>query len=214
MTEPATEQIEIGGQGEPGAGHTRRPRLLALSGLGIVLIVGLLLAMSQGAIAASFTIAGVAGKLSADRFVAQGVAQYPAVERTEDAAVPVFTSGFRQAQAANFCFSVPVIDLAGVGPVVLRIATPGAEGFQADNVLTTAEQIDGDLVQRNVELGRDAGELDKGPADATGQPGGFGQQSDTLEANNLRIVTRSVTAGTLRLNQARIALGAQERECY
>jgi hypothetical protein len=182
--------------------------------LGIVLIAGLLLAMAQGAIAASFTIAGVAGKLSADRFVARGVAQYPAVERTEERSVPVFTSGFRQAQAANFCFSVPVIDLAGVGPVVLRITTPGAEGFQADNLLTTAEQIDGDLVQRNVELGRDAGELDRGPADAKGQPGGFGLQSDTLEVDNIRIITRSVTAGTLRLDQVRIALRAQEQECY
>ncbi|MDD7925184.1 DUF6230 family protein [Actinomycetospora chibensis] len=214
MNEPATEQLEIGRSGEPPVGHTRRTRLLALSGLGIVLIAGLLLAMAQGAIAASFTIAGVAGKLSADRFVAQGVAQYPAVQNTEEAAVPVFTSGFRQAQAANFCFSVPVVDLAGVGPVVLRITTPGAEGFQADNLLTTAEQIDGDLVQRNVELGRDAGELDKGPAEATGRPGGFGLQSDTLEVDNIRIITRSVTAGTLRLNQVRIAIRAQERECY
>jgi hypothetical protein len=214
MTEPATERLEIGGRGEPEAGHVRRPRLLALSGLGIVLIAGLLLAMAQGAIAASFTIAGVAGKLSADRFVAQGVAQYPALERTEEAAVPVFTSGFRQARAANFCFSVPVADLPGVDPVVLRIATPGAEGFQADNLLTTAEQIDGDLVQRNVELGRDAAELDRGPTEARGQSGGFGLQSDTLEVTNIRIITRSVTAGTLRLDQVRIALGAQERECY
>ena len=214
MTEPAMQELGLDRRGEPAAGHIRRPHLAALAGVGVALIAVLLLAMAQGAIAASFTIAGVAGKLSADGFLARGAAQYPALEHAEKAAVPVYTSGFRQAQAANFCFSVPVLDLTALGPVVLRIATPGAQGMQAGDLVTTAEQINGDLVQHNVELGRDASELDKGPADAEGQSGGFGLQSDTLEVDNLRIITRSVTAGTLRLNQVRIAIGAQERECY
>lgn len=213
MTEPATEKIAIGDRGEPVGGHTRRRRLFAFSGLGLTLVAGMLLAMTQGAFAASFTIAGVAGKLSADYFSAQGVAQYGSLEKTDDSAVPVVTSGFRRAQIANFCFSVPVLDLGG-DPVVLRINTPGPQGFQADDLVTTAEQITGDLVQRNFQLGRDAAQLDKGPAEAKGQPGGFGLQSDTLDVANIRIVTRTVTAATLRLDQVRIAIGTQERECY
>jgi hypothetical protein len=215
MTEPATEKLAIAGRGEPAGGHTRRRRLLGFSGLGIALVAGMLLAMTQGAFAASFTIAGVAGKLSADRFSAQGVAQYGSLEKTDDSAVPVVTSGFRRAQIANFCFSVPVVDLGGgLDPVVLRIATPGPQGFQADDLVTTAEQITGTLVQRNFQLGRDAAQLDKGPAEAKGAPGGFGLQSDTLDVDGIRIVTRTVTAATLRLDQVRIAIGTQERECY
>lgn len=214
MTAPATREIPAQQAGDLEGGHTRRRRLLALSGLGVVLVVALLVAMAQGAIAASFTISGVLGKLSADGFVARGVAQYGAVLRTDDAAVPVLTAGFKQAQAANFCVSVPVSELPGVGPVVLRIATPGARGFQADDILVSAEELTGDIVQRNVELGRDAAQLDKGPAEAKGRAGGFGLQSDTLEIANFRQRVRTVTAGTLRLNQVRIAIGASERECY
>lgn len=214
MTEPATREIPSQHAGDPQGGHTRRLRLLALAGLGLVLIVGLLVAMTQGAFAASFTLAGVTGKLSSDRFVARGVAQYGSIERTDKGAVPVLTSGFRQAQAANFCFSAPVADLPGVGPVILRLSTPGPQDFQADDLLTTQQQLTGDLVQHNFELGRDASELDKGPAEAKGQSGAFGLQTDTLEFDRLRIITRSVTAATLRLSDVRIAVGVQERECY
>lgn len=195
-------------------GRTRPGRLLALSAVGLALTGGLLLAMANGAIAATFTVSGALGKLSADNFVGTGVAQYGAVERTADGATPVLTAGFRQARAANFCVSFPVTDLPGVGPVVLRIATPGAEGFRADDLLVSLDELSGDLVQRNVEIGRDASELDKGPADATGTPGGFGLQSDTLEIANFRNRPRAITAATLRLDQVRIAVGAQERECY
>lgn len=208
--------MTIGGGDEAPAprGRTRPGRLLALSALGLALAGGLLLAMANGAIAATFTVSGALGKLSADNFVGQGVAQYGSVERTADGATPVLTAGFREARAANFCVSFPVTDLPGVGPVVLRIATPGAEGFRADDLLVSLDELSGDLVQRNVEIGRDAAELDKGPAEATGLPGGFGLQSDTLEIANFRNRPRAITAATLRLDQVRIAVGAQERECY
>lgn len=170
--------------------------------------------MANGAIAATFTVSGAPGKLSADNFVGQGVAQYGSVEHTADGATPVVTAGFREAHAANFCVSFPVTDLPGVGPVVLRIATPSAEGFQADDLLVSLDELSGDLVQRNVEIGRDASELDKGPAEAKGLPGGFGLQSDTLEIANFRNRPRAITAATLRLDQVRIAVGAQEREGF
>ncbi|MFG1638521.1 DUF6230 family protein [Pseudonocardia alni] len=195
-------------------GRTRPGRLLALSAVGLALIGGLLLAMAQGAIAATFTVSGALGKLSADNFVGQGVAQYGAVERTAEGQTPVLTAGFREARAANFCVSFPVTDLPGVGPVVLRIATPGSEGFRAEDLLVSLDELSGDIVQRNVEIGRDASELDKGPADATGMAGGFGLQSDTLEVTNFRNRPRAIVAATLSLDQVRIAVGAQERECY
>ena len=66
MTDAVPPERVPEGTAEPREGHVRRARLLALSGLGILLIAGLLLAMVQGTLEASLTIAGPAGKLSAD----------------------------------------------------------------------------------------------------------------------------------------------------
>lgn len=215
--QPAPEQPAVPDSGRIGhdvSGRTRRGRLVVLSAVGLALMAGLLVAMAQGAIAASFTISGALGKLSADDFVGRGVAQYGSVERSGEQAFPVLVAGFREAHASNFCYSVPVIDLPGTGPVVLRLATPGEQGFQAENLMVSAQELTGDVVQRDVELGRDAAELDKGPGEATGRPGGFGLQSTTLEITNFRQRPRAVIAGTMRLNQVRIAIGADERECF
>lgn len=213
MTDSATQERGPGDTGGAQDGHVRVGRLLALSGLGIAVIAGLLLAMLQGTLEASLTIAGPAGKLSADRFLARGSVEYPLVVRAGEAAVPVLTDGFRHAEAANFCFSLPVVELPGVGPVVARIATAGDRGFQADDLVATAEEIRGYLVRRDAQFSRDASLLDKGPAGATGQPGRFALQSEVLEAYDLRIVTRSIT-GRVRLEQVRIAVGGPERDCY
>lgn len=213
MTDSAPQERGPDGTAEPEDGHVRRARLLALSGLGIVLTVGVLLAMLEGTLEASLTIAGPPGKLSADRFLARGTVEYPLVEVAGGTAVPVLTDGFRQAEAANFCFSLPVVTVPGVGPVVVRIATPGDRGFQADDLVATAEEIRGYLVRRDAQFSRDAALLDKGPAGATGQPGRFGLQSAILESYDLRIATRSV-AGTVRLDQVRIAVGGPKLDCY
>jgi hypothetical protein len=213
VTDSAAQERGRDGGAGPEEGHVRRVRLLALSALGIVLVVGLLLVMVQGTLEASLTIAGPAGKLSADRFVARGTVEYPLVEGAGADAVPVLTDGFRQAEATNFCFSLPVADLPGVGPVVARIATPGERGFRADDLMATAEEIRGHLVRRGAQFSRDAALVDAGPPGATGQPGRFGLQSAVLEADDLRIVTRSV-AGTVRLDAVRVAVGGRAVDCY
>ena len=213
MTDSATREHGPEDGAQPEAGHVRPGRLLVLSALGLVLIAILLLAMLQGTLEASLTIGGPAGKLSADRFVARGTVEYPGVERAGETAVPVLTDGFREAEATNFCFSLPVADLRGVGPVVARIATPGDRGFRAEDLVATAEQIRGQLVRRGAQFSRDAATLDVGPVGVTGQPGRFGLQSAVLEADDLRIVTRSID-GTVRLEKVRIAVGGREQDCY
>lgn len=195
-------------------GRTRWKRfaaVLVLGGMGAgVLMVGL----SQGALAASFTVSGTAYKASIDKLTAQGVVQYGDVDRSAKAAHPVLVNAFKKAQADNFCQSILAPGVPGVGDITIKITAPGIGGFSADNLVIGIQDVNANLTLNNVEIGRDAGALDKGPANATGMAGAFGIQADSAELTNVRQYAWSTTASTLRLNQVGIHVTAGKNECY
>lgn len=185
---------------------------------GLVLLVGafgvgmMFTGLSQGAIAASFAVAGTSYKASADRLDAQGVVQYGSVDRSADQAHPVLVNGFRKAKLDNFCQSIVVPGLPAVGDITIKIAAPG--GMIADNLVLGVEEVTGDLTLNNVEIGRDAGTVDKGPDGVTGGAGTFGIQADSTQITGLRQTAWSTTASTLKLNQVKIQAGAGRHECF
>lgn len=185
---------------------------------GLVLLVGIfgialmLTGLSHGAIAASFAVAGTSYKASADRLDAQGVVQYGSVDRSADQAHPVLVNGFREAKLDNFCQSIVVPGLPGVGDITVKIVAPG--GMSADNLVLGIQEVTGDLTLNNVEIGRDAGTMDKGPNGAIGAAGTFGIQADSTQITGLRQVAWSTTASTLKLNQVQIKAGAGRDECF
>lgn len=185
---------------------------------GLVLLVGIFgvglmfTGLSQGAIAASFAVAGTSYKASADRLDAQGVVQYGSVDQSADQAHPVLVNGFRKAKLDNFCQSIVVPGLPAVGDITIKITAPG--GMTADNLVLGIEEVTGDLTLNNVEIGRDAGTVDKGPNGVTGGTGTFGIQADSTQITGLRQTAWSTTASTLKLNQVKIQAGAGRNECF
>lgn len=195
-------------------GRTRWKRFAAVLVLGLLGAGVLMVGLSQGALAASFTVSGTAYKAAIDKLTAQGVVQFGDVDRSAKDAHPVLVNAFKKAQADNFCQSILVPGVPGVGDMTIKISAPGIGGFSADNLVIGIQDVNANLTLNNVEIGRDAGELTKGPANAKGAAGAFGIQADSAELTNVRQYAWSTTASTLRLNQVGIHVTVGKNECY
>ena len=75
-------------------------------------------------------------------------------------------------------------------------------------------QLSGDAVFTNMEIGRDASTLDKGPSGGQGFQDMFAQQADKVHIDNLRQTMYATTAGTFRLNGLGLNLNAGVNECW
>ena len=186
----------------------------------LVLLVGMVgvgvmfAGLSQGALAASFSISGTSYKATADNLDADGVVQYGSVDQSADQAHPVLINGFRQAKMDNFCQSILVPGLPGIGQASVQIKAPGKSGMTAQNLVIGVQDVQGDLTLGNVQIGADAGSMDKGPANAKGKSGAFGIQADHAHIGHLRQVAWSTTASTLKLNQVQISVRPGKHECF
>lgn len=196
---------------------TGRTRWKVFSGVLVCGLVGtgvMFTGLSQGALAASFSVSGTSYKASADQLRADGVVQYGSVDHSSGSAHPVMVNGFGKAELDNFCQSILLDDLPGIGEVTLRIAAPGEAGMSADNLVLGIEEVTGDLTMQDVEIGRDAATFDEGPSGAQGEPGNFGIQAGSVHIADLQQEAWSTTASTLRLNQVRISAEPGRNECF
>ncbi|MCP2259882.1 hypothetical protein LX15_003591 [Streptoalloteichus tenebrarius] len=194
-------------------GRTRWLRFGAVLGGGLVASGVLVMGISQGALAASFTVSGTSFKASADKMVGQGYAQYGSVDRSADGkAHAVAVNAIGKASLDNFCQSVVTPNVPLLGEISLNITAGGAGGMKAENLLLNAESLSGSLTLSNAEVGRDAATLDKGPG--KGQAGTFGLQADTVTVTGLKQTAWSTTASTLQFNGMNLALRAGRHECF
>ncbi|MDG4822330.1 DUF6230 family protein [Asanoa sp. WMMD1127] len=193
-------------------GRTRWRRFAALTLPAVAAAGFIVFGMANGAIAASFAVSGQTFKVSADRLVGNGFVQYGSVARdAEGNDHPVAVSGINRATLTNLCQSVKVPGM----PVVLTINAGGnGKPATAVNMLIDMTELRGDATFTNIEIGRDAGTLNK--ANSKGQPGSFGQQADKVVINNLKQVAWSTSAGTFTLNGLRmkVNVGADAKECF
>ncbi|WP_438388135.1 DUF6230 family protein [Actinopolyspora saharensis] len=184
----------------------------------LVFVVGfsgvalMLTGLSKGAVAASFAVSGTSYKASADKLTAEGVVQFGSVDRSAEEAHPVLVNGFKHAKLTNFCQSIRVPDLPGIGDATVRIEA--ADGMTAENLVLGVEQVQGDLTLNNVEIGRDAAKLDAGPEGVQGASGGFGIQASGATIDDLKQEAWSTTASTLNLNDVNISTTAGNDPCY
>jgi hypothetical protein len=197
------------------SGRTNWRRFALAAGVPVVVAGGLLVMMSQGALAASFAVSGQDFKISADRLDGTGFAQYGGT--VKDAAgkeTPVSMSGIARAKLTNLCQSVR----AGDAPMSLTITAGTEKGrpAQATNLLIGMKDLSGDATFTNINIGQDAGTLTKGGPDAQGATGSFGQQSDKIVINGLKQTALSTTAGTFKLTGLNLKLnfGSSPKECF
>ncbi|GAA0214997.1 DUF6230 family protein [Actinomadura nitritigenes] len=190
-----------------GLGRVRWKRFAAIAAPAAVGAGALVFMTAQGAIASSFAVSGSSFKVSADSLTGTGFVQYGDVDASKDGTKhPVQVSGIKNATITNMCQSVKV------GPFTLRL-TAGTKGtpVQASDLVLDVEQLDADAEFSNIEIGRDASTLDKGPNGAKGTAGMFGQQADSIKLTGVKQVAWATTAGTFKLSDLSMKLG---KECF
>ena len=218
-------------QGSLVQGRTRWRRFAAVFLPATALAGAIVIGMANGAIAASFAVSGHTFKLSADRLVADGFAQYGGFAFEKDARTlpngapdlndpkwhPVAISAIQSATITNLCQSVKVPNLPI--PIVMRI-TAGTEAGNpatASTLLIDMDQLSGNAEFTNIQIGMDASTLTKGGPNR-GLQGQFGQQADRVVINGLRQVAWSTSAGTFRLNGLHLQVyarsSASDKECF
>ena len=199
----------------PVSGGTNWRRFGITAGASALIAGGMLFAMSQGAIAASFAVSGQDFKISADQLDGKGFAQFGgAVEDAKGRPIPVALSGIGNAKLTNLCQSVHVDG----SPVSLTITagTDAGRPARATNLLIGVKGLAGDATFTNIDIGQDASTLGKGGPNARGTAGAFGQQADRVVINDLRQTAVSTTAGTFKLTGLNLKLnfGAKPKECF
>jgi len=171
----------------------------------------MLFGMANGAIAASFAVSGSTFKVSADTLVGTGFVQYGglAVDKAGNKH-PVAVSGIKSATLKNLCQSVVV-----PGTSISLVIRAGKDTpASATDLLIDMTQLSGDAVFEVIDIGQDASTLNKGPAKAVGQAGGFGQQADKVTINGLRQVAWSTSAGTFTLNGLDLHVSLSGEQCF
>jgi hypothetical protein len=195
--------------------HTSWKRFALFSLPAGAAVGGILIAMAQGALAASFTVSGQDFKISADELDGEGFVQYGWLDQTvRDEAVPVAVAGIREAKIQGLCQSV-LTEFPIVGQISLRL-TAGDKGTPviAENLVIDMSQMDGNASFENIEIGRDAGTLDQGPQGSRGFNDLFGMQSDTIVVEDLEQTARAASAGTFRLSGLSMGISMGDDECF
>jgi hypothetical protein len=198
----------------PTTGRTSWKRF-ALAIIPFAAVAGGMLAMtSQGALAASFTISGQEAKISADSLDGTGFTQYGWLNQTARGdAVPVATAAMKHAELKNMCQSV-VFALPIVGDLTLKINAGADRPVTAEDLFIDMGQLDGEATFTNMEIGRDASTLDKGPAGGQGLQDMFAQQADTIHIDNLRQTMYATSAGVFRLNGLHLKVLKGNEACW
>ncbi|ARZ70347.1 cholesterol esterase [Streptomyces albireticuli] len=191
----------------------RKFALLAVPGFAAT--AALAVALAQGALAASFAVSGQQFKISADSLEGTGFAQYGGVDvNAHDDLIPVAVTSIKRAELTKLCQSV-VMRLPILGAVSLNLhAGGGGKPVQATDLFLDATQMSGDAEFTNIEIGRDASTLDKGPDGAQGMTDVFAQQADKVQMTKVRQTAWATNAGSFRLNGLDMKVLKGERECF
>ncbi|MBB5121143.1 cholesterol esterase [Streptomyces eurocidicus] len=201
-------------QGRPVTGRVRWRKFAVLAVPGFAATAALAVALAQGALAASFAVSGQQFKISADSLDGKGFAQYGGVDvNAHDELIPVAVTSIKQAELKKLCQSV-VMRLPILGAVSLNLHAGGSKPVQATDLFLDATQMSGDAEFTNIEIGRDASTLDKGPEGAQGMTDVFAQQADRIQMTNVHQTAWATNAGSFRLNGLDLKVLKGERECF
>lgn len=196
-------------------GRVRWRRFAALSVPGFAATAALAVALANGAIAASFAVSGQQFKVSAKELKGEGFAQYGSVDaNAREELLPVAVTAIRKAKIDSLCQSV-VTHLPIIGDISLKLsAGTGGKPVEATDLYMDATDIAGDASFNNIEIGRDASTLDKGPDGAQGMQDLFSQQADDVRIADLRTTAWATTAGTFKLSGLSMKISKGKKECF
>ena len=178
-------------------------RRFAIVAVPAVIVAGTLIGLTaEGAIASSISVSGQEYLITASKLTGTGFEQFGGQLSGASGNQPVIISAIHSATLASLCQSVTV------GPVTLHLTAGGAgTPVSAQNLIVDASgQTGSEAVFHNISIGLDAGTLSEDPG-AAGASGGFGQQADSMEIDNLVQHTWLTTAGTFTLPDLSLGFG-------
>ncbi|GHF43740.1 cholesterol esterase [Streptomyces morookaense] len=196
-------------------GKVRWRRFAVLAVPGFAVTAALAVALADGALAASFAVSGQEFKIRAQSMEGDGFAQYGGVDRNaRGKLLPVAVTAIKSARIHSLCQSV-VTTLPMLGDISLQLtAGGGSKPVEAENLFIDATQMSGDASFKDIEIGRDASTLNKGPANAQGLQDAFGQQAKRIEISDVRQTAWATNAGTFKLSGLDMKIGLGRKECF
>ncbi|GAA0459621.1 DUF6230 family protein [Streptomyces sp. NPDC046215] len=202
-------------QGRQVTGRVRWRKFAVLAVPGFAVTAGLAIALAEGALAASFAVSGQQFKVSAASLEGKGFAQYGSVDtNARGDLLPVAVTAIKEAELKKLCQSV-VTHLPVIGDISLNLkAGGGSKPVKATDLFVDATQLAGDAEFSNIEIGRDASTLDKGPESAQGLQDLFAQQADRVYITDLQQVAWATNAGTFKLAGLSMKINKGKQECF
>lgn len=215
---PSSDLSDVSGppgrDADAGGGRVRWRRFAVLTLPAVAVTAGLGIALAQGALAASFAVSGQQFKVSASSLEGEGFAQYGSIDvNARQELIPVAVTAIKEAKLHHLCQSV-VTSLPVVGDISLNLTAGKNAPVEASNLFVDATQLSGNAVFTNIEIGRDASTLDKGPAEAVGMQDLFAQQADTVSITDLQQTAWATNAGTFKLSGLSMNISKGKKECF
>lgn len=199
-------------------GGTRWKRFAVVMVPSVAATAAIGVALSQGALAASFSVSGQSFKVTADRLEATGFVQYGALEKTKEGQKPVTVVGMDDAKITNLCQSV-VVPVPIFGDISLKL-NAGGEGnpaVEAKKIYIDADDLSTNATFNNIDIGVSVDDSTKGPGPAKGDsylPGSFAQQAESVVFTDVKQRAWATTAGTFKLSGLKMSVQKGKHECY
>ncbi|MFE1952875.1 MULTISPECIES: DUF6230 family protein [Streptomyces] len=199
-------------------GGTRWKRFAVVMVPSVAATAAIGVALSQGALAASFSVSGQSFKVTADSLDGEGFVQYGAIDSGKTGAHPVAVVGMKSAEITNLCQSV-VVPVPVFGDVSMKLSAGGAGGprVEAKTLYIDADDLKADATFKNIDIGVAAGDASKGPGIHNGDkadPNSFAQQADSVHFENVQQRAWATTAGTFKLSGLKMSVKKGKHECY
>ncbi|MFI6771358.1 DUF6230 family protein [Streptomyces sp. NPDC050355] len=199
-------------------GGTRWKRFAVVMVPSVAATAAIGVALSQGALAASFSVSGQQFKVATDRLDGTGFVQYGAIDAQKGGKqIPVAVSGFSNAKIRNLCQSV-VVPVPVFGDVSMKLSAGGGDTpVEAKNLYIDLDQLDADATFNNIDIGVAAGSTTKGPGMHKGDkadPGSFAQQADSATLTHVKQTAWATTAGTFKLSGLKMSVAKGKSECF
>ncbi|WP_328916242.1 MULTISPECIES: DUF6230 family protein [unclassified Streptomyces] len=199
-------------------GGTRWRRFAVVMVPSIAATAAIGVAMSQGALAASFSVSGQQFKVAAKTLHGEGFVQYGSIEVPSGSGpVPVAVSAFSDATITGLCQSVVVPTPIGDVTMVLR-AGNGKTPVTAHNLYIDLDQLDANATFTDINIGVAAGSNRLTDSTTKEKAGGeFAQEARIADLTDVRQRAWATSAGTFTLAGLSLRLhpgSGPDKECY
>jgi hypothetical protein len=197
-------------------GGTRWKRFAVVMVPSVAATAAIGVALSQGALAASFSVSGQQFKLTAERIEAEGFTQYGTIDNTAKGPKPVTVVGMNSADIHGLCQSV-VLPVPGFGDVSMILGAGEDKPVVAKKLYVDADVLSTNATFRNIDIGVSISDTTKGPGPHKGDailPGSFAQQAESATLTDVKQRAWATTAGTFKLRGLHMSVKKGKHECY